>query len=216
MDSVYTPVKDVGYKVEYTRVGDITNFERLTINIETNGTISPKDALLQSTQILISHFNIILDEVNAATESEPTAAEAMDEKPEMAMPEEIAGDDDAEVLTKWGISHGFLTGRDGKSFQAMRDFTGRKIRFLVTHPRTASHGLRFPQCRNQIFYSMMYSPDEFTQARLRTYRPPQVRDCYQYLLLCEGTVDEEIWAVQQGHQQWHEMAHRILAPEHNT
>jgi DNA-directed RNA polymerase subunit alpha len=88
MDSVYTPVKDVGYKVEYTRVGDITNFERLTINIETNGTISPKDALLQSTQILISHFNIILDEVNAATESEPTAAEAMDEKPEMAMPEE--------------------------------------------------------------------------------------------------------------------------------
>lgn len=115
-----------------------------------------------------------------------------------------------EVLTKWGISHGFLTGRDGKSFQAMRDFTSRKIRFLVTHPRTASHGLRFPQCRNQIFYSMMYSPDEFTQARLRTYRPPQVRDCYQYLLLCEGTVDEEIWAVQQGHQQWHEMAHRIL------
>ncbi len=63
MDSVYTPVKDVGYKVEYTRVGDITNYEKLIISIETNGTISPEEALRQSTEILMNHFTIILDGV---------------------------------------------------------------------------------------------------------------------------------------------------------
>lgn len=63
VDSVYTPVKDVGYHVENTRVGDITNYEKLIINIETNGTISPREALHQSTQILMDHFNIILQSV---------------------------------------------------------------------------------------------------------------------------------------------------------
>lgn len=59
-DSVYTPVKDVGYQVEYTRVGDITNYEKLTLTIETNGTISPREALEQATQILMDHFTIVL------------------------------------------------------------------------------------------------------------------------------------------------------------
>lgn len=59
VDSVYTPVKDVGYHVEFTRVGDITNYEKLTINIETNGTISPREALRQATQILMDHFSIV-------------------------------------------------------------------------------------------------------------------------------------------------------------
>jgi DNA-directed RNA polymerase subunit alpha len=59
-DSVYTPVKDVGYHVEYTRVGDITNYEKLTLSIETNGTISPREALEQATQILMDHFTIVL------------------------------------------------------------------------------------------------------------------------------------------------------------
>ena len=68
VDSVYTPVKDVGYHVEYTRVGDITNYEKLTINIETNGTISPREALRQSNQILMDHFTIILDAANSSLE----------------------------------------------------------------------------------------------------------------------------------------------------
>ncbi len=103
MDSVYTPVKDVGYKVEYTRVGDITNFERLTINIETNGTIAPKDALLQSTQILISHFNIILDEVSATPDFAPAAVEAVGEEAGEALPEEtteMGGEEESEKKPK--------------------------------------------------------------------------------------------------------------------
>jgi len=61
VDSVYTPVKDVGYKIEYTRVGDITNYEKLILTIETNGTITPQEAMRQSTEILMNHFTIIMD-----------------------------------------------------------------------------------------------------------------------------------------------------------
>jgi DNA-directed RNA polymerase subunit alpha len=63
VDSVYTPVKDVGYKVEYTRVGDITNYEKLILTIETDGTMTPEEAVRQSTEILMNHFTIILDGV---------------------------------------------------------------------------------------------------------------------------------------------------------
>ena len=61
IDSLYTPIRDVGYKVEMTRVGDVTNFEKLTLTIETNGTITPKEAVTQATQILMQHFALILD-----------------------------------------------------------------------------------------------------------------------------------------------------------
>ncbi len=69
-DSVYTPVKDVGYHVEYTRVGDITNYEKLTMSIETNGTISPREALEQATQILMDHFSIVLSRSRQGEEME--------------------------------------------------------------------------------------------------------------------------------------------------
>lgn len=74
IDSVYSPVKDVGYDVEYTRVGDITNYEKLTINIETDGTITPKEAISQANQILMDHFNIVMQNaasVEAATFEAP-------------------------------------------------------------------------------------------------------------------------------------------------
>ncbi|MDO8499474.1 MAG: DNA-directed RNA polymerase subunit alpha [bacterium] len=71
IDSVYSPIRDVGYDVEYTRVGDITNYEKLTINIETDGTMTPREAIRQSTQILMNHFNTVMESIMgvAATES---------------------------------------------------------------------------------------------------------------------------------------------------
>ena len=59
IDSIYTPIKDVGYNVEYTRVGDITNYEKLILNIETNGTVTPGEAIKQTTQIIMDHFSVI-------------------------------------------------------------------------------------------------------------------------------------------------------------
>jgi len=59
IDAIYTPVQDVGYSVEFTRVGDVTNYEQLVLNIETDGTITPKEALLQSLEILTDHLRIV-------------------------------------------------------------------------------------------------------------------------------------------------------------
>lgn len=64
IDSIYTPIKDVGYNVEYTRMGDVTNYEKLTLNIETNGTLSPGEAIKQATQIITDHFSIIASAAN--------------------------------------------------------------------------------------------------------------------------------------------------------
>ncbi len=61
VDAIYTPVLDVGYVVEFTRVGDITNFEKLIVDIETDGTITPKDAATEATKLLIEHFNLIVE-----------------------------------------------------------------------------------------------------------------------------------------------------------
>lgn len=76
IDSIYTPIKDVGYKVDYTRVGDITNYERLTVDIETDGTITPYDAISQSTKILMDHYTLVLDAVSQNTVSFESASDA--------------------------------------------------------------------------------------------------------------------------------------------
>jgi len=85
VDSIYTPIRDIGYKVEYTRVGDITNYEKLILNIETNGTIDPKEALINSTKILMNHYTLVLDNlatVGADGEEVKTSAEESDTKTE--------------------------------------------------------------------------------------------------------------------------------------
>jgi len=60
-DSFYSPIKDVGYRVENTRVGDVTDYEKLIVKIETNGTISPKEAVELGTKILMDHYSLLLD-----------------------------------------------------------------------------------------------------------------------------------------------------------
>jgi DNA-directed RNA polymerase subunit alpha len=59
IDAIYTPIKNVGYHVEDTRVGQITNYDKLTMDIETDGTITPQAAVKQASEILINHFNLL-------------------------------------------------------------------------------------------------------------------------------------------------------------
>lgn len=60
VDASFTPVRRVSYEVENMRVGDRTDYDRLTINIETNGTISAKDAFEESVQIMMNQLHSIL------------------------------------------------------------------------------------------------------------------------------------------------------------
>jgi DNA-directed RNA polymerase subunit alpha len=50
----------VGYRVENTRVGEITNYDKLIMTIETDGTITPEEAVQESTKILIDYFKLLL------------------------------------------------------------------------------------------------------------------------------------------------------------
>jgi len=61
VDSIFTPVYKVEYKVENTRVGNITDYDKLTIRVLTNGTISAKEALSLGAKILNEHLNLFVD-----------------------------------------------------------------------------------------------------------------------------------------------------------
>jgi len=61
IDSIYSPVLNVGYKVEDVRVGQTTDYDKLIMTVETDGTISPKEAVEQATQILIDYLQPLLN-----------------------------------------------------------------------------------------------------------------------------------------------------------
>jgi len=70
VDAIFSPIRKAAYQVEQTRVGRMTNFDQLTIEIWTDGTISPTDALRQAAQILIGQFKLIANYGLEVTEEE--------------------------------------------------------------------------------------------------------------------------------------------------
>jgi DNA-directed RNA polymerase subunit alpha len=62
IDSIYTPIKNVKYTIENTRVEQRTDFEKLIMDVSTDGTIHPEEAVKQASRILIQHLMIITDE----------------------------------------------------------------------------------------------------------------------------------------------------------
>lgn len=100
IDSLYTPIRDVGYQVEMTRVGDVTDYEKLTLSIETNGTVTPNDALVQATKILMDHFSLIVESGNQAAEHTVSVVETADSSVEAEVSAESEDDDGAKKKTK--------------------------------------------------------------------------------------------------------------------
>ena len=62
IDAIYTPIKNVAYSVSNTRVGQRTDYEKLSIDVKTDGTIHPEDAIKEASRILIQHLMLITDE----------------------------------------------------------------------------------------------------------------------------------------------------------
>jgi len=58
VDAIFTPVRKVNYTVENTRVGQMTNYDKLTIEIETDGTITPEEALARASEVLVGQFSL--------------------------------------------------------------------------------------------------------------------------------------------------------------
>ena len=95
VDAIFTPIKNVNFQVENMRVGDRTDFDKLSLEIETDGTITPEEAFFEACDILIKHFNIIFQ------------GKAGDEKEE----EEVEAEEGETDVTKLAVEDMKLTGR---------------------------------------------------------------------------------------------------------
>ncbi len=79
IDSIHTPIKNVRYNIENWRVEQKTDYEKLLFEIETDGSIHPKDALKEAAKILIHHFMLFSDEKITPDSDEKTVTEEFDE-----------------------------------------------------------------------------------------------------------------------------------------
>ena len=80
IDSIYTPIRNVKYAIDQYRVEQRTDYEKLTLEIETDGSISPKDALTEAAKILIYHFMLFSDERIVLEEETKKNTSALDEE----------------------------------------------------------------------------------------------------------------------------------------
>lgn len=70
IDAMFSPVRTVGLKVENTRVGEITNYDKLLTTIVTDGSITPQEAVEQATKILLNHFTWVQGQLQHASLTE--------------------------------------------------------------------------------------------------------------------------------------------------
>lgn len=80
IDSIYTPIRNVKYSIENYRVEQKTDYEKLVIEIDTDGSIHPKDALKEAAKILIYHFMLFSDEKITLDSSDGDGNEEFDEE----------------------------------------------------------------------------------------------------------------------------------------
>ncbi|MCI5775179.1 MAG: DNA-directed RNA polymerase subunit alpha [Aerococcus sp.] len=70
VDAIYTPISKVNYQIENTRIGQVNKYDKLTLDIWTDGTIGPKEALGLAAKILTEHLTIFIDLTNEARQTE--------------------------------------------------------------------------------------------------------------------------------------------------
>ena len=80
IDAIYTPIKNVKYTIENTRVEQRTDYEKLIMEVVTDGTIHPEEAVKQASRILIQHLMIITDENITFDNKEETKEDLVDEQ----------------------------------------------------------------------------------------------------------------------------------------
>ncbi len=77
VDAIYSPVRKVAYKVDHARVGQVTDYDKLTMQLETNGSVSPEDAVALAARILQDQLQLFINF------EEPKSASSQDSKPEL-------------------------------------------------------------------------------------------------------------------------------------
>ncbi len=81
VDAIFTPVRRVSYKVENMRVGERTDFDRLYLEVETDGTVTPKEAFYRASEILVKHFSLLRESFKVLEEKKLPEERAPKKKP---------------------------------------------------------------------------------------------------------------------------------------
>ncbi len=91
IDTIFSPMEKVSFRVENTRVGQMTNFDRLILNITTNGSIKPQDALSQASKIVSDYMALLIDLSDNSNKDDPIFEEVKEEeeKPNYPSVEEL-------------------------------------------------------------------------------------------------------------------------------
>ena len=90
VDAIYTPIKKIRYNVENTRVGQMTNLDKLVIEIETDGTIDPEEALRSASEVLVDHFGVVSGKQKELTEEAAEEGKIPEDKAGKVLIEEIS------------------------------------------------------------------------------------------------------------------------------
>lgn len=86
IDTIFSPVRLVEFKVENTRVGQVTNFDKLSISIKTNGSVKPEDVLSQASKIINDYMALLIDLSDRESKDEPIFEEIEQEDKKQVYP----------------------------------------------------------------------------------------------------------------------------------
>lgn len=97
IDAIFSPVKAVNFNVENMRVGERTDFDKLTVDVETDGSINPEEAFNEACGILVKHFNLLRgslsDQDKQEKETQKTEEESEEKEEEKVEEEKVSLDD---------------------------------------------------------------------------------------------------------------------------
>jgi DNA-directed RNA polymerase subunit alpha len=145
IDSIFSPVRRVAYEVDHARVGQRTDYDKLILDVTTDGSIAPKDAIAQGAEILIRQLAIFTDidkiegfgEVPAGEEAEPATSHGMENFP---IEELELGVRSYNCLKRVGIETiGDLTSKGDAELAAIPNFGRKSIEEV--RETLAQHGL---------------------------------------------------------------------------
>ena len=139
IDSIYTPVERVNLSIENTRVGQITDYDKLTLDVYTNGTLEPDEAVSLAAKVLSEHLNLFIDLSEAAQQADVMIEKADDAKEkvlEMNIDELELSVRSFNCLKRAGISTvEELTNRTPEDMMKVRNLGRQSLQEVVAKPK---------------------------------------------------------------------------------
>jgi DNA-directed RNA polymerase subunit alpha len=130
LDAIFTPVQRVNYHVSATRVGRVTNFDKLTMEVWTDGTITPKEALLEAARTLAAFFEQVINP-KEVTEEMPAGERAMTEESSLSIEELELPTRIVNALLKVGIKNAADLQKAGrKKVSKIKNLGGKSLKII--------------------------------------------------------------------------------------